>query len=372
MGEPSVAIRELWVEGYRSLRSLRLAPSHLSVFVGPNGVGKSNLYRALQLLASTAHGGFAARFAAEGGMPSALWAGPRRKGPVRMKFGVVSDDWSYELHCGLPQPTEAAFKLDPIIKSERVELRRSGAGPVAMLERKGPGIWLRDRDGRRDSSHAALLASEAALGRRHDPGAYPELAYLSGEMRGWRFYHHFRTDPDSPIRMPRVGTLTPTLDADGHDLAATLKTKTFIDRSPDIDEAIEEAFPGCRLNILEQRGRYEVALQNPGFTRPFEARELSDGTLRYLCLLGALMSLRLPRVIALNEPETSLHADLLPPLANLIARASERAQLWVITHSPRLAALIGEVSGEPPYRLAMQEGETVVEGLRLDGTRRED
>lgn len=369
-------IRELWIEGYRSLRALRLAPSHLSVFVGPNGVGKSNLYRALQLLAATAHGGFAARFAAEGGMPSALWAGPRKKGSVRMKFGVVcagtGNDWGYELHCGLPTPTQAAFPLDPIIKLERVELQREGATAVAMLERKGPGLWLRDREGRRSSSHAELMDSEAALGRIHDPASYPELAYLAAEMRGWRFYHHFRTDPDSPLRMPRVGTLTPTLDADGLDLAATLMSKIWIDGPSEIDEAVDEAFPGCRLNIVEERGRFEVALQYPGFQRAFEARELSDGTLRYLCLLGALLCKRLPRVIALNEPETSLHPDLLPPLASLIARASEHTQMWVITHSQRLAALIEQVSGEPPYRLAQQDGETIIEGLRLDGSRRDD
>jgi len=72
----------------------------------------------------------------------------------------------------------------------------------------------------------------------------------------------------------------------------------------------------------------------------FDASELSDGTLRYLALAGALMAYRLPSFIALNEPETSLHQDLLDPLARLIVQASERTQLWLVTHSEALAGQV--------------------------------
>ena len=71
--------------------------------------------------------------------------------------------------------------------------------------------------------------------------------------------------------------------------------------------------------------------------RVFDAKEISDGTLRYLALVGALLGYRLPAFIALNEPETSLHPELLEPLARMIVRAAERTQIWVVTHSERLA-----------------------------------
>jgi predicted ATPase len=102
----------------------------------------------------------------------------------------------------------------------------------------------------------------------------------------------------------------------------------------------------------------------PGFHDPFDARELSDGTLRYLCLLAALLSPRPPSVLALNEPETSIHPDLLEPLARLLLRASRSSQLWITTHSEALAAMIERESGSAPIRLEKVDGETRVVGQR--------
>jgi predicted ATPase len=110
----------------------------------------------------------------------------------------------------------------------------------------------------------------------------------------------------------------------------------------------------------------------PGVQRPFEARELSDGTLRYLCLIAALLSARSPSFIVLNEPETSIHGDLIQPLARLIAQASERSQIWVITHSEALAAHIEAETGRRPIRLEKVEGETRIVGQRLDGSLEDD
>jgi len=93
----------------------------------------------------------------------------------------------------------------------------------------------------------------------------------------------------------------------------------------------------------------------------------SDGTLRYLALAGALLSLRLPSFIALNEPESSLHPDLLEPLARLIARAAERTQIWLVTHSERLAAALAKHGGVAPRTVIKKDGETWIEGLKLIG-----
>ncbi len=362
-----MAIRELYISGYRSIRNLRLPVEHLTVFVGPNGCGKSNLYRSMVLLAAAAEGRFALTLAAEGGMPSALWAGERRKGSVRMALGVTCDDWEYLLETGLPTCTDAAFPLDPMVKQERVGRAAAAGRKTVMMERKGPTAWLRDRDGKQAPYEYALLNTECALAQIRDPVAFPELAALRGELLGWRLYDHFRTDPDSPIRQPQVGVVTPSLSADGHDLAATLQTVIEIGDGHDLHRAVDDAFPGARLEISEQRGRYEVGMRMPDIQRPFEARELSDGTLRYLCLLGALMSHCPPEFIVLNEPETSLHGDLLEPLAGLIARASERAQIWVITHSEALAAQIEAHAGCRPRRMAKVAGETRIEGLMMSG-----
>ena len=109
-----MAITSLHVAGYRSVREVRLTLSRVNVLLGPNGCGKTNLYRALYLLVAAADGRLARTLADEGGMPSVLWAGERPKGPVRMTVGVQVDDLEYELSCGLMPPvpggsaTEAA------------------------------------------------------------------------------------------------------------------------------------------------------------------------------------------------------------------------------------------------------------------------
>jgi len=89
--------------------------------------------------------------------------------------------------------------------------------------------------------------------------------------------------------------------------------------------------------------------------------------LPYLALAGALLSLRLPSFIALNEPESSLHPDLLEPLARLIAKASERTQIWLVTHSERLAAALAKHGGVQPRTVIKKDGETWIEGLKMIG-----
>jgi predicted ATPase len=96
-----------------------------------------------------------------------------------------------------------------------------------------------------------------------------------------------------------------------------------------------------------------------------QASELSDGTLRVLCLVAALLSPRPPALLALNEPETSLHPDLREPFARLIATASRSTQLWITTHARDLAERIEAFSGHPRLELRLVDGETRVVGQGL-------
>jgi predicted ATPase len=370
-----VPIKDLDIAAYRSVRKLRLRLGRLNVLTGPNGCGKSNLYNSVFLLAKTATGGFAQAIAEEGGMASVIWAGRRdprsltssRPKPVRVVLGVSTDSFSYQLSCGLPpyrpgDPT--AFKLDPEVKEEKVWTEIGGKA-VTLFQRAPSGTWIRDAAGHRVSYSGELYTSEGILSQLREPHLYPELSALQMEMGHWRFYHHFRTDRDSPIRGAQVGVRTPVLSHDGSDLAAALQTILEIGDSNALLQEIERAFNGASLIVEYPQGRFRVLLQMPGLSRPLEAAELSDGTLRYLCLLAALMTPRPPSLLAFNEPETSLHPDLLDGLARMIVRASADSQLWITTHSTRLSELIEHYSGEPGIELALVNGETRVVGQKL-------
>ena len=303
-------------------------------------------------------------------MPSALWAGARRKGPAQMFVSATIDEFTYDLACGLPQVGSlmwegrgkpSRFTLDPRIKRESANFLQ-GKRSTVLLERENATTWLRDAEGARVMYPIALRDAESVLSQLQDPQRYPVVARLAAELRSWRFYHHFPTDLDSPLRHPQVGIQTPVLSADGTDLAAALQTIREIGDGEGLDEEVERAFPGARLEIdvRDDEARFAVQMAMPGIARPLRAAELSDGTLRYLCLLAALLSPRPPTFLALNEPETSLHPDLLEPLAHLVARAAKASQLCLTTHAEPLAAAIAELSEVSPIRLQKVDGATTV------------
>lgn len=361
-----MAILEFQVKGYRSLQDVTIKLNQLNVITGPNGCGKSNLYHALCLIAKASLGSLSKSLALEGGMPSALWAGHRKNPsrtpkPVRMILTVKTEKFSYEIALGLPPGIPPSqFDLDPEVKEETVwygfEKRRS----TTYLERKAGTTWILNSEGKRICYPMALSQEESVLSQLHEPHLYPELSQLRENMRRWRFYHHFRTDPASPVRYPQVAVRTPVLSDDGIDVAAALQTIIEIGDSDALYAAIDDAFPGSKLYIKNEHSRFEVMMQQPGMRRPFEARELSDGTLRYLCLVGALLSPRAPEFLALNEPEMSLHPDLIQPLAHLIYKASRNTQIWVTSHSQRLTAYLSEIAKIEPIILNKTDGYTEI------------
>ncbi len=371
------------IENYRSLRDLRLSLERLNVVTGANGSGKSSLYRALRLLADCASGRVISSLAREGGLESALWAGPEhlsgsvrsgrhpvqgtvRSGPISLQLGFASDDFSYLIDLGLPtRYASSAFNLDPEIKREVV-----WSGPImrpasVLVKRKRTLAELRGTAASADAwqpFESTLRPYESVLTEVLDPVRAPELLAVREQIRSWRFYDQFRTDVDAPARQSQIGTRTPVLDAEGRDLAAALQTIIEIGDADALHGTIEDAFPGSQLQVVETRGRFDLELRAHGLLRPLSAAELSDGTLRYLLLVAALLSPRPPSLMVLNEPETSLHVDLLPALARLIARASGQTQIVVVTHARELVEEL-TTTGAQPLCLIKNFGATTLEGV---------
>lgn len=196
-----------------------------------------------------------------------------------------------------------------------------------------------------------------------DPERAPEIIALREEINGWRFYDHFRSDTEAPARLPQLGTRTPVLHHDGRDLAAALQTIIEIGDVEALNAAVSDAFPGVSLSIsIQPDGRFNVNLRQEGLLRPLSASELSDGTLRYLLWVAALLTPRPPPLMVLNEPETSLHPDLLPALGRLIIRAASTTQVWVVSHASRLIATLEGSEACNSVRLEKSFGQTRVVG----------
>lgn len=197
-----------------------------------------------------------------------------------------------------------------------------------------------------------------------DPRHAPEMLLLRESIRAWRFYDHFRTDAGAPARSSQIGTRTPILADDGADLAAAVQTICEIGDKEALFGAVTDAFPGSALLVESSSGRFELLMEQHGLLRSLRAAELSDGTLRYLLWIAALLTPRPPALMVLNEPETSLHPDLLAPLGRLIAQAAKRSQIVVVTHASRLIAALAEQPGCHSITLEKAFGETTVSGMR--------
>jgi predicted ATPase len=349
----------LAISNYRSLRDIVIPLRQLNVLTGPNGSGKSNVYRALRLLAETAQGRLIPSLAREGGLQSTLWAGPEsfsraviggdypvqgtaRKRPVSLRLGFAGDEFGYAIDLGLPSPSSSAFAHDPEIKRECIwhgEVLR----PASLLvDRRGPLVRTRAKNGEWSMLSQNLSTFDSMMTHCADPRNAPEMLVLREQMRGWRFYDQFRTDLQSPARLPQIGTHTPVLSNDGADLAAALQTIEEIGDQDSLNNSVNDAFPGAIVSVTNTDGRFEIGMRQHGLLRPLKAMELSDGTLRYLLWVAALLTPRPPGLLVLNEPETSLHPDLLPALSRLIARAAERSQVLVVSHASRLIGALQE------------------------------
>lgn len=367
-------ITTLAVHGYRSLRDLVVELGPLTVVTGANGTGKSNLYRAFRLLADVADGNLIASLAQAGGLGSVLWAGPEmittamkrgdvpvqgtgsRKSPVSLQMGFASDELGYLVDVGLPtpglghprHPAAEMFLRDPILKREAIF-----TGPVL---RRAATLATRPKEmDPRRSMLADLPGSEE----------FPEVTAMRRLIRGWRFHDTLRVDEQAPARLPQVITHTPVMGHDGADLAAALLTIHESAWGGPLREAVAEAFQGATLDWQVDDVRGIVALRQPGMLRAMGAHELSDGTLRFLYLAAALLSPQPPSLLVLNEPESSLHPDVLPTLAALILNAAAQTQVLVVSHAPALVDPLLRQPGCVHHELTKELGETVVAGRGL-------
>jgi predicted ATPase len=326
-----------------------------------------------------------ASLAREGGLPFTLWAGPEtiargvRQGdyaveglalrkPASLKLGFSGEVYGYSIDLGYPPPPPPTtlFNLDPAIKRECIWHGGRYRRAAALVDRRNGFVSL--PLGRNEEPVVLttnLSAADSMLASIADPQRAPEMLAVRESIRGWRFYDGFRTDISSPVRIPQIGTFTPVLSNDGTDLPAALQTILEIGDDKALERTVDDAFPGSRIIIDVQAGRFDVKLQQHGLLRPLSAAELSDVTLRFLLWSAALLTPRPPELMVLNEPETSLHPDLLPPLARLIIAASEQSQIIVVSHAQPLIQALEQAEICGRLHLEKSFGETVLSGATL-------
>lgn len=357
-------IQYIRIQNFRSVRDIALELGPLNIVFGPNGCGKSNIYNAIHLLTAAADGRLSGFISEEGGLENMMWSGERSpvdRHPRRLQIACRTDSFDYELQIGFPEklPYPTQFMLDPIVKEENIWLAGYSRRPSSrVLQRKNQAAFLVDVTGEKSTFTESIYENESVFGQLGEPHRFPEVSRVRETLRRWRFYHEFAIGRHSPLRQPAVGYRSPVLDSDGHNLAPAFQTIVEIGAEEILHEILADAFPGCQFYCENEQSRFALKMRREGIRRPLLAAEMSDGTLRFLCLAVALLSPRPPAFLAINEPENSLHRDMLPALARLIIEASRYSQIWLTSHSAELAELIA--AGAPCQRYALENrgGET--------------
>jgi len=303
--------QHLSVDGFRRLCGVKLELRDLCVVIGANGSGKTSVLEVLSLLAASAQGRLNDKLSELGGITGVLAQGRAQQ----LSFGLSSGASQYDLSIS---PSGIGYTIGS----------ESFANSIT-----GTLLGTNERQ-----SRWAPLLSETVLAQVSKTS--PELEQFRQDLASSVYYHSLDVGPRSPVRLPQPMRPAKLPGTNGEDLVTCLydMRETDPDRFEAVEDALRAAFPGFeRLTFPPvAAGTLAMVWRDHQFPKGFYTHQLSEGMLRFLWLVTLLRSSELPEVTLLDEPEVSLHPELLAILAELLREASQRSQIVVATHSDRL------------------------------------
>ena len=353
---------------------LSLGP--LNILIGPNGSGKSNLLEAIELI-KAAPKDFLSPIRDGGGVSDWIWKGTGKSSNAMIDAVFENPMGSANLRY-LLSFSEVAQRFEIIDERVENESPFHGHDQVYFYYRFQNGHAVLNVKGEeRRLRHEEIEPTQSILAQRKDPDQYPELTYLGKVFDKIRLYREWSFGRYTKARLPQKADLpNDLLEPDAGNLGLVLNR---LRREPTVKRGLLKALNALYEGIDDfdvhiEGGTVQVFLQEGSFTVP--ATRLSDGTLRYLCLLAVLCHPNPPPLVCIEEPELGLHPDVLPTLADLLKEASERCQLIVTTHSDTLVDAFNDrpesvvvcerdEAGSLMRRLSAEELEPWLEKYRL-------
>ena len=326
-------INRIQINGFRRIMNLDLEIRPLMVFIGANGVGKTSFLDALSILSSSASGNLNAALSQFGGVANLLTRGK-------------SDCLSFLVDMTVPDYAPLEYRLEIEPKGTGYSIARE----LLSQQRLGFHVPFKHID----SSYGDIKYYEVEESRlvrpawEHNPletslSQVPKMFRQPEELRRILAtatqYHVLDVSPRAPVKMPQPMKPATLPGHDGADLVPYLYTlrEAERDRYEAVLDALKTAFPDFEeLNFPPvAAGMLAMTWKDRKFSKPIYMNELSEGTLRFLWLAALLQSPHLSTITMIDEPEVSLHPELLSLLADLMREAAKRTQLVVATHSDR-------------------------------------
>lgn len=325
----------------------------LNIIIGQNASGKSNLVDVFKLLkASTINGGFSNQIIKGGGIEEWIWKGKKRDDSVIISITAGKLNYSganigYKLIFA-ESYVSRFYIVDEIItkNGEQYYLRENLVGEKKKLER--------------------LSEQETILSKMEAIDIFGDGWDLSENINKIKIFTELNTNRTTDIRKPQIpDSPNDFLEEDASNLALVLND---LEHKGDTKDVIVENLKKFNPRIKDYSirilgGTVQLFIREEGLEKPISAMRLSDGTLRYLCLLAILCHPEPPPLICIEEPETGLHPDILPTIAELMIEASQRTQLIVTTHSDILVSAFSEI---PEAVLVCEKDEDGTHFTRLE------
>jgi len=366
---------QLKVKGYRSLVDVTLPLSGLNVLIGPNGCGKTSVLEVFQLLHDAMQGDLTASLDRLGGVSALL--SRVEGGPDRLQIELLVDVESERSR----EPMCYRFELQPrevgyVIPFERLEWRWDphAERPFRYIEAHYDRVLYSDPD--TISMISPTWAYDPLdLALAQVPRTYQEPEALRTALTRTRMFSFLDVGPRAVVRLPQALTPTTRPGPNGENLYSTLYNLRALhpETYTRLEEVLALGFPGFhRLEFpVVGAGQVTLAWYQRDLAGPLYPGELSEGTLRFLWLATVLLSPQPTPITLIDEPEVSLHPELIKLLVGLLQDAATRGQFIVATHS---SDLVRWLRPDEVVVLDKEEGRTTLaraDALDLDEWLRE-
>ena len=345
----------------------------LNVLIGPNGSGKSNLLEAISLF-QAAPRGISEPISRIGGVREWLWKGPTMPHSIALEVMVDYPKGGTLRHTlalveqggrSIVSDEQVEPSVKHLDKEDSLSYCLSFTNDMYRSSNRIPGSWLSKRvyDPHPCLEISGYLKPEESFLYSYAMPHHPALWHLKEQYSRIRLYRNWSFGPDAKLRQPcNAHARNDFLEESGENLPLVL-SQFHGEHKRSFLAALKNLFDGIvDIQCPVTGGTVALFLEEAG-NRSIPATRLSDGTLRYLCLLAILLHPEPPPLICIEEPELGLHPDLLPTLSDLMREASERTQLIVTTHSD---ILVDTLTDQPESVVVCEKHDGQTEMRRLD------
>jgi len=333
MDHSSQRFGQLSVQGFRRLHDVKLGLRPLSVMIGANGTGKTSVLDVLSLLAASAQGRLGYSISELSGLANVLTYDRAEELGLQITMDVPGHE-----------PLEYSLRIRPqgiaqVIREETLIQQRKPFAPSRHVYSYEQDVKYYDPV-QEKLLHPTWEHNPLETSLSQVPKMFQEPEDFRRRLASSTFYHVLNVEPRSPVRLPQSLGPAELPGRNGEDLVSCLfyLQQTDRNRFEAIEDSLRAAFP--RFERLDfppvAAGTLALAWRERGFSKPLYTHQLSEGTLRFLWLTTLLQSPGLTSLTLLDEPEVSLHPELLSLLADQLREASRRTQIIVATHSDTL------------------------------------